>query len=208
MRSTPTEFGEVSLVCKNNRTLFDGIAWWSTVDLEASTFNCGDERSLLRGQQYGRTPANVRAPAKARFCRKEIRALEVDAPGSDPSDVSWSAIEYGISETWRSTLRLSTVQCMTMPDAAADQLKQAVETQHGGTATHVQSVPVHQSQNGKTIWNGAVQVYDLVNSPSGATRAYAWSYGRADGRRELITVLRTGAVNGPRDAVAAAMMRQ
>lgn len=97
---------------------------------------------------------------------------------------------------------------MTVRDAATDQLKQAVESQHGGTATHVQSVPIHQSYNGKTTWNGAVQVYDLADSPSGATRAYAWSCGREDGSRQFIIVLRAGPVTGPREAVMAAMVSE
>ena len=45
------------------------------------------------------------------------------------------------------------------------------EYQYGGIAKHIQSVPVHESRNGRTIWNGAVQIYDLTDSPSGATRA-------------------------------------
>lgn len=94
---------------------------------------------------------------------------------------------------------------MTMRDAANDQLKQAVESQHGGTATYVRSVPIHQSQNGKTIWNGAVQVYDLAGSPSGATQAYAWSSGLEDGSRQFITVLQAGPVTGPREAVSATL---
>ena len=95
---------------------------------------------------------------------------------------------------------------ITMRDVATDQLKQTVESQHGGAATHVRSVPIHLSRNGKTIWNGAVQVYDLADSPSGATRAYAWSYGRENGRRESVAVLQAGPVTGPREAVKAVMM--
>jgi hypothetical protein len=92
-----------------------------------------------------------------------------------------------------------------MRDTATDELKRAVESEHGGTATHVRSVPIHQSHNGKTIWNGAVQVYDLADSPSGATQAYAWSCGREDGTRQFITILRAGPVTGPREAVKAAI---
>jgi hypothetical protein len=90
-----------------------------------------------------------------------------------------------------------------MAEVSPDQLKRAVEAQHGGRATHVQSVPVHESRNGQTIWNGAVQVYDLADSPSGATRAYAWSHGFPDGKRQLFAVLHAGPVTGPREAVRA-----
>lgn len=37
-------------------------------------------------------------------------------------------------------------------------LKQAVESQHGGTAKFDRSVPIHEELRGKTVWNGAVQV--------------------------------------------------
>jgi hypothetical protein len=89
--------------------------------------------------------------------------------------------------------------------ASADQLKQAVELQHGGTATHVQSTPVHESCKGQTVWNGAVQVFDLEGSPGGASRAYAWSYGLPDGQRRMLTVLHGGPITGPREAVQSVM---
>ena len=52
-----------------------------------------------------------------------------------------------------------------MTEVSPDQLKQAVESQHGGTATFVQSVPIHEEHKGQTVWNGAVQVYDLCRQP-------------------------------------------
>ena len=82
-------------------------------------------------------------------------------------------------------------------------LKQVVEAEHGGAATFVQSVPVFESFRGKTVWNGAVQVFDLAESPSGAVRAYAWSSGLPDGQRRSFTVLHGGAVASARDAVRA-----
>jgi hypothetical protein len=69
-----------------------------------------------------------------------------------------------------------------MPEVALSELKQAVEGQHGGTATFVQSVPVHEVHNGETVWDRTVHVFDLKGHPGGAFRAYAWSY-ELDGRR-------------------------
>lgn len=62
-----------------------------------------------------------------------------------------------------------------MSEVSPDQLKQAVESQHGGTATFVQAVPVHEVHEGQTVWDGVVHVFDLKGSDSGAFRAYAWS---------------------------------
>lgn len=95
-----------------------------------------------------------------------------------------------------------------MPEVSPDQLKQAVESQHGGKATFVQSVPVHEEHKGQTVWNGAVQVYDLADSPSGATRAYAWSHSLPDGQRRFFAVLHTGPITGPREAVRAAIVAE
>jgi len=60
-----------------------------------------------------------------------------------------------------------------MSNASISQLRDAVESQHGGKATFVQAVPVYESFKSQAIWNGAVQVFDLVDSPTGATRAYS-----------------------------------
>jgi len=42
------------------------------------------------------------------------------------------------------------------------QLKEAIEAQHGGTATLAQSVPVRETFEGKMVWEGVVHVFDLV----------------------------------------------
>jgi hypothetical protein len=93
-----------------------------------------------------------------------------------------------------------------MTEVSTDQLKQAIESQHGGTATFVQSVPIHEEHNRQTVWNGAVQVYNLADCPSGAIRAYAWSYGLPDGKRHFFAVLHEGPIRGPREAVRAAIV--
>ena len=95
-----------------------------------------------------------------------------------------------------------------MIEVPTDQLKQAVESQHGGTATFVQSVLVHESFMGQTVWDGTVTVFDLKGSPSGAFRAYAWSYERPDGKRRFFAVLHSPQIVGPREAVAAAIVAE
>ena len=95
-----------------------------------------------------------------------------------------------------------------MTEVSPDQLKQAVESQHGGTTTLVQAVPVHETHNGQTVWDGVVHVFDLKGSTSGAFRAYAWSYELGDGRRRFFAVLHTPQIDGPRKAVAAAIVAE
>jgi hypothetical protein len=60
-----------------------------------------------------------------------------------------------------------------MKTVVAD-LQRVIESQHGGRATFAQSVPVTETHNGQTVWQGVVHVFDLEDHPK-ATRAYAWS---------------------------------
>jgi hypothetical protein len=53
-----------------------------------------------------------------------------------------------------------------MIDVSTDQLKTAVESQHGGTATLVQSVPVHETFKSETVWDGIVHIFDLSGHPT------------------------------------------
>lgn len=46
-----------------------------------------------------------------------------------------------------------------------DDLKQGVESQHGGTATYVESMPVAETFNGKTVLDGTVAISDLDGCP-------------------------------------------
>jgi len=92
-------------------------------------------------------------------------------------------------------------------EVSTDQLKRAVEAQHGGTATLVQSVPVRETQGAETVWEGTVHVFDLAGHPT-ATRAYAWSYEREDGKRRFFAVLGIPPINSPRDAVRAAIVAE
>ncbi len=95
-----------------------------------------------------------------------------------------------------------------MNEVNPSQLKRTVEAQHGGIATLVQSVPVHEVHGGQTVWDGTVHVFDLKDSPSGASRAYAWSYEREDGKRRFFAVLGISPINSPRDAVRAAIVAE
>lgn len=95
-----------------------------------------------------------------------------------------------------------------MIEIGADQLKQAIETQHGGTATLAQSVPVDERYDGKTVWRGTVHVFDLAGHPK-ATRAYAWSSPiEGSTKRRLFAVLHIGPIKSPVDAVRAAIVAE
>lgn len=95
-----------------------------------------------------------------------------------------------------------------MTEVSTDQLKQAVESQHGGTATFVQAVPVSESFGGHTVWDGVVHVFSVDGGDVGATRAYAWSHELKDGKRRFFTVMHIGPITGPVEAVRAAIVAE
>jgi hypothetical protein len=93
-------------------------------------------------------------------------------------------------------------------DAAAAQYRSVVESQHGGTATHVQSVPVKETFGGNTVWDGVVHVFDLAGNPQ-AKRAYAWSSPiEGSDKRRFFAVLHLGAIDSPLAAVRAAIVAE
>jgi hypothetical protein len=61
-----------------------------------------------------------------------------------------------------------------MSEVSTNELKRAVESRHGCTATLVQSAPVKETFDGKTVWDGIVHVFRIDGHPQ-ARKAYAWS---------------------------------
>jgi hypothetical protein len=95
-----------------------------------------------------------------------------------------------------------------MNEATPDQLKRAVETQHGCTATYVQSVPVKETFGDKTVWEGAVHVFKINGHPR-ARRAYAWSSPiEGSDKRRFFAVLHQPPITSPLDAVRAAIVQE
>ncbi len=95
-----------------------------------------------------------------------------------------------------------------MIEAEIDEIKQAIESQHGGAATLVQVVPVKEEYQGKTVWEGTVRVFDLEGN-SQSTRAYAWSSPiEGSNKRRFFAVLHLGGIRSPEDAVRAAIVAE
>jgi hypothetical protein len=74
---------------------------------------------------------------------------------------------------------------------------------------HVESVPVKEVFQGRTVWEGVVEVFDLIGH-SVAPRAYAWSHDTddPDNPRRHVTVLHVGPVASPVSAVRAAIVQE
>ncbi len=93
-------------------------------------------------------------------------------------------------------------------EVETSQLKQAVEAQHGCTATFVQSLPVKETFEDQTVWEGVVHVFKLTGHPK-TDRAYAWSSPLKEGdKRRFFTVLYLPPVTSPVEAVRAAIVAE
>ena len=95
-----------------------------------------------------------------------------------------------------------------MPEVELVQLKRAVEGQHGCTATFIQSVPVKETFEGKTVWGGVVHVFKINGHPK-ASKAYAWSSPiEGSDKRRFFAVLHVPPITSPVEAVKAAIIQE
>ncbi len=93
-------------------------------------------------------------------------------------------------------------------EVSVDALKKAILDLHGCKSIWVESVPVKEVFEGETVWEGIVQVFDLIDHPK-ATRCYAWSHGLDKSKkRRFFAVLHEGALNSPQAAVKAAIVSE
>ena len=91
-----------------------------------------------------------------------------------------------------------------MDDAGIPALLDAIRHLHGVGAKWIESVPVVEKFNGVTVWEGEVQVFELVNHPS-AKRAYAFSHAADGHKRHFVAVLELPPVVDAVTAVRAAI---
>ncbi|HSE17599.1 MAG TPA: hypothetical protein VLB46_11130 [Pyrinomonadaceae bacterium] len=46
-----------------------------------------------------------------------------------------------------------------------EELQEVIERLHGSRATRVESVPIKEEFQGQTVWEGEVEVFDLLDHP-------------------------------------------
>ena len=89
-----------------------------------------------------------------------------------------------------------------------NELKTAIESQHGGSATLKESVHIKEMFQGTTVWEGVVNIFDLVGHPKSKI-AYAWSAPiEGSSKRRYFAVLHAPPITGPQDAVRAAIVAE
>jgi hypothetical protein len=92
--------------------------------------------------------------------------------------------------------------------AYLDELRDMIRQVHGADATHVESVPVKKTFQGKTVWEGIVEVFDLRGHPT-AFRAYAWTHHTDIPNNPIchVTILHLHPIKSAQDAVNAAIIQ-
>ncbi len=90
-----------------------------------------------------------------------------------------------------------------------DELREIILRVHGVAAKHVESVPVKETFQGKTIWDGIVEVFELRDHPK-APRVYAWAHATDDPKqpKRHVTVLHIAPVTSAVLAVRAAIVQE
>ncbi len=88
-----------------------------------------------------------------------------------------------------------------------EELKDVIRKLHGAESTHVETVPIRETHEGQTVWEGEVEVFDLHDHPQ-TSRAYAWAHDTDDPERPRrhVTVLHVPPATSPRKAVQASIV--
>jgi hypothetical protein len=87
-------------------------------------------------------------------------------------------------------------------------LRDVIRRVHGADSEHVESVPVKEEFQGRTVWDGVVEVFNLKDHPK-ASRVYAWMHEtKIPGNPRHVTVLHMHPIKSARDAVRAAIVQE
>jgi hypothetical protein len=87
-----------------------------------------------------------------------------------------------------------------------ESIQDAIRRLHGCESRHVESVCTHEEFQGQTVWDGTVEVFDLIGHPK-AKRCYAWGHHsvRPDKQSRYVIVLRIPPIDSPTAAVRASI---
>jgi hypothetical protein len=94
-----------------------------------------------------------------------------------------------------------------MKSTYIEELREVIRRLHGVDATHIKSVPVKEAFQGKTVWEGIVEVFELIDHPK-APRVYAWSHDTDSPEKHHVTVLHVAPITSAVEAVRAAIVQE
>jgi hypothetical protein len=90
-----------------------------------------------------------------------------------------------------------------------EELRDVIRRLHCVDSKHVGSVPVTEKFQGRTVWDGCVEVFELIGHPT-ASKLYAWSHTTddPDNPKRHVTVLHSDLITSPLLAVRAAIIQE
>lgn len=90
-----------------------------------------------------------------------------------------------------------------------EELQEAIRNLHGCEAEYLETVPVKETFQGQTVWEGEVEVFEIHGHPA-AKRCYAWSHasGANDRGKRYVAVLELPPVDSPQNAVRTAIVAE
>ncbi len=95
-----------------------------------------------------------------------------------------------------------------MTEVSTKQLGKAIRNLHGCDSTWTRAARVKETLNGETVWEGLVQVFNLIDHQK-ATVCYAWSHAIDEStKRRFVAVLHQEPVTSPGAAVRADIIQQ
>jgi hypothetical protein len=96
-----------------------------------------------------------------------------------------------------------------MPSKYISELQNVIHHLHGVESKHVESVAVKETFQGKTVWEGVVEIFELHGHPK-APKVYAWAHDTDDPKKPKrhVTVLHAGPVTSAVEAVRAAIIQE
>jgi hypothetical protein len=89
------------------------------------------------------------------------------------------------------------------------ELQDVIKHLHGVESRHVESVPVKETFQGKTAWEGIVEVFELIGHPK-APKVYAWSHDTDNPKKPKrhVAVLHIAPITSPEAAVRAHIVQE
>jgi hypothetical protein len=89
------------------------------------------------------------------------------------------------------------------------EIQAVISNLHGCDSKYLETVPIIEEFNGQTVWEGEVEVFELIGHPK-AERCYAWGHatGENDQARRYVTVLELPPVDSPQTAVRAGVVSE
>lgn len=90
-----------------------------------------------------------------------------------------------------------------------EELRDAIRRLHGAEARHLESVPIKETFQGRTVWEGIVEVFELIGHAK-ASKVYAWAHDTGDPQhpRRHVAVLHIQPITSPAAAVRAAIVQE